>query len=394
MKILYVSSTTQPFSDLRCGGAQRTTLLLKACAQVAPTDVCVFTDDVDTSAIPENCRLVYSGYIYAGEDIYTPLPQRFLGLLGRTDLEKIYKVCPERAKITADLIARGGYDMIVVRYLPEAVKCGLAPFLDKLVIDIDDNPAKAHRMRLISSDSLSKRMFPTLKVLPDMAAMKLAEKRCLATFYSDPSEADTGRAAAYLPNISVRSMAPGAAATDEVSEDVIFFIGALQYYPNILGITHFVEKVWPEVRRSHPTARFRIAGGCDRPESIAKWNSVEGVEYLGFVKSAEDEYAGCKIAVAPIYYGTGTNIKVLEAMAMGRPCVTTPTGMRGYTGYFHDGDDVLVAADDQAYARLINRMLDDAQERRRIASNAREAVRKHFSQDAFMNVVKVLLSSL
>lgn len=108
-------------------------------------------------------------------------------------------------------------------------------------------------------------------------------------------------------------------------EHVLFF-GQLSYAPNVEGLERFLG-AWPAVARARPNARLRIAGASP-PESLrALASSFERVDVLGFVDDLASELARCRVVVAPLWQGAGTRMKVLEAMAAGRPVVGTPVGV-------------------------------------------------------------------
>jgi len=393
MRILFVSPSTDPFTNLEYGASQRTCMLLRACAQAGPTDVCSFADaDVKEEDAPANCRLVHSKHVTAADAIYMPLASRYSALIGKTDLAKIYRRNEQMSAIVHDLMSKGDYDLVVVRYLSNAVMCGLTDFMDRLVIDIDDDPVKSHLMRisLKGGHRFLGKAFDSLKVLPDRIAMNHVQRNCRGTFYSNPEEAVHPNSAA-LPNVPVRHMAADAGTG---AGKGLLFIGSLNYLPNALGISRFVEEVWPRVLLEDGDARLRIAGICDDASRITRWNSVKGVDYIGYAQSAEDEYRKCRLVIAPIYHGTGTNIKVLEAMSMGRVCVTTPTGIRGFSQFLNDGENIVVAADDEAFARRVSVLLGDPDECARIAQNARETIAQHFSTESFIQTASSFISRL
>lgn len=376
MKILFVSTSFNPFKDVSIGAAQRTHFLLKACAACAETDVCAFVKDVE-SDIP-GCKVVYSSDMEVSVVNLEPLPRRLTVLTGKPCPEHFYHVDRDRARIIDEIVARNEYDLIVIRYLESAISYGLFKYSDRLVIDIDDNPVSSHRMRISAKAGLSG-LFPVLKTLPDMRVFKYVQKKCHFTFFSNPEESRFPNSA-YLPNLPFLK-------NDEVSvdqRDVLFFVGALNYMPNRYGITHFVEKIWPVLKVRRPSLVLRIAGVCGNEQLISQWLSFPGVEYLGFVEDIRKEYSDSKIVIAPIYSGAGTNIKVLEAMSMGKVCVTTPTGMRGFGEVLVPERDLFVASDDDEFSSVIERLLDDDSTRRIICRNALEAIRNNFTEERFV----------
>ena len=126
----------------------------------------------------------------------------------------------------------------------------------------------------------------------------------------------------------------------------------------------------------------------NQQEYLDKWSKIEGVQYMGFVDDLQLEYLQAQVVVVPIYGGAGTNIKVLEAMQMRRPCVTTSYGVRGFSEYFEDNKEILIAENDTAFADNVVSLLKDEKKNHTIATNAYTAMTAHFSRKAFNEIVK------
>ena len=121
---------------------------------------------------------------------------------------------------------------------------------------------------------------------------------------------------------------------------------------------------------------------------LDKWSEIKEVKYMGFVEDLKDEYREARIVVVPIYGGAGTNIKVLEAMQMRRPCVTTTYGVRGFSEYFSDSKELLIAEDDMTFAEKVVALMNDEKHNHDIATKAYYAMKAHFSRKAFNEIVK------
>ena len=109
---------------------------------------------------------------------------------------------------------------------------------------------------------------------------------------------------------------------------------------------------------------------------------------MGFVEDLQQEYEQARVIVVPIYGGAGTNIKVLEAMQMKRPCVTTTYGIRGFSDYFEDGSEILIAQDDASFAEKVTSLLQDQKKNNTIATKAYSSLKAHFSREAFNRIVE------
>jgi glycosyltransferase involved in cell wall biosynthesis len=103
----------------------------------------------------------------------------------------------------------------------------------------------------------------------------------------------------------------------------VLFVGTGTYQPNARGLRWFVENVHPIVRESVPTV-LEVVGPLPRSRVEAR-----GVEYVGPVPELAPYYARAHAAIVPVFEGSGTRLKVVEAAAWGRPMVSTALGAEG-----------------------------------------------------------------
>ncbi|MFO0813532.1 MAG: TIGR03087 family PEP-CTERM/XrtA system glycosyltransferase [Gemmatales bacterium] len=106
------------------------------------------------------------------------------------------------------------------------------------------------------------------------------------------------------------------------------FIGALDYHPNIDAVCWFSKEVWPAVRQRFPHSTFQIVGR--RPVAkVLKLAEIPGVEVIGQVPDVRPYVHSAQIVVAPLRIARGLQNKVLEAMAMAKPVVASPSALAG-----------------------------------------------------------------
>ncbi|HKW78867.1 MAG TPA: glycosyltransferase family 4 protein, partial [Candidatus Limnocylindria bacterium] len=126
----------------------------------------------------------------------------------------------------------------------------------------------------------------------------------------------------------------------------ILFLGQLGYYPNTDALRWFRSEIWPRVRGACPETRL-IVVGPSAPPDIAEW-SADGVHVAGAVPDVRPYLAAATAVVVPLRAGGGTRIKILEALAMRCPVVSTPLGAEGLD--VTDGHDILLADGAPAFA--------------------------------------------
>lgn len=130
-----------------------------------------------------------------------------------------------------------------------------------------------------------------------------------------------------LRSVPVVTAPPSYAVTPQPCpcRPVILFVGS-DHAANLEGLSWFLGDVWPVIRAAIPDAEFHVVGGiCDRLVD----KCPEGVIARGRVASLAEAYAEAAVVVVPLLRGSGFKIKVAEAAAFGRTCVTTPVGIEG-----------------------------------------------------------------
>jgi glycosyltransferase involved in cell wall biosynthesis len=157
----------------------------------------------------------------------------------------------------------------------------------------------------------------------------------------------------------------------------LLFIGSFAHLPNLLALDFFLAGVWPLL---HGAALHIIAGA--RPEYfLARYRdrvklplSLPGIELEGFVADVRPAYERATAVLAPLMASAGTNIKILEAMAMGKAIVSTHAGVNGLD--LAPGSDFLLANSADEMAAHIETLFTDPAARRRIESTARGRVER------------------
>jgi glycosyltransferase involved in cell wall biosynthesis len=117
-----------------------------------------------------------------------------------------------------------------------------------------------------------------------------------------------------------------------------------------------------------------------------------GVEITGWVPDVRPHLARATCLVAPIRQGTGMRFKILEAMAVGLPVVTTPLGCEGIAAA--PGEDVLLGQDAAELAAAALRLMRDAPLRRKIAGRARELVRRRYTWERVVDQYEALYADV
>ena len=154
----------------------------------------------------------------------------------------------------------------------------------------------------------------------------------------------------------------------------IVFTGNMNYPPNIDAACFLVKDILPVVRKTHPEIKVLLAGA--NPHSRVLGLKSDTVNVTGWVPDIRSSYASARIFIAPMQIGTGLQNKLLEAMAMELPCITSSLANNALGA--KDDQEILIGSSPAEYALQINRLLADAEFAGKIASNGRDFVFRTF----------------
>ena len=163
--------------------------------------------------------------------------------------------------------------------------------------------------------------------------------------------------------------------------DTISFVGRMDYFPNQQCMVDFCRTTLPIVRARRPGVRLRIIG-ANPSRRILRLGSIPGVTVTGSVPDVRPHVRSTAVNVAPLAIARGTQNKILEAMAMGMPVVTSALAAGGVDAV--PGRDLLTAPTSRECAEAILRLLENPKERRQFAEAARERVLSHHTWERSM----------
>jgi sugar transferase (PEP-CTERM/EpsH1 system associated) len=163
---------------------------------------------------------------------------------------------------------------------------------------------------------------------------------------------------------------------DAVSRpDTCVFVGALDYKPNIDGISWFCREVWPGVSDALPGARLSVVGRRPVPP-VRRLANIPGVAVLGQVPDVRPFLAEARLVIVPLRMARGIQNKVLEAMAMGKAVIASPEAIDGLGA--DPTSDLVCARTAEEWVASVRSILVDADRRRRVMESARGfAVARH-----------------
>jgi polysaccharide biosynthesis protein PslH len=164
---------------------------------------------------------------------------------------------------------------------------------------------------------------------------------------------------------------------EEIKEISLFSIGSMNWIPNQEGIRWFLEKVWPDVTRQHPSLKYIIAG-----REMPSWltdSHYPNVEIAGEVDDALKFINDHTIMIVPLFSGSGIRIKIIEGMACGKTIISTSVGAEGI--HYTNQADILIADKPVDFIETITACLNDKAFLTRIGKNAQELIKKDYDRD-------------
>lgn len=157
---------------------------------------------------------------------------------------------------------------------------------------------------------------------------------------------------------------------------LVLFTGSAGYGPNQQAARLLVEEIMPRVRKQHPDCRLRLAGR----DASDKWDSYRnGRDWIEVISDPPDMrpfFKDADVFAVPLHYGGGTRLKILEAMSMAKPIVSTSIGVEGIKA--KPGVHLLLAEDNASMSEAILRLIDDESLRQSLAQQTRLLVEDEY----------------
>jgi glycosyltransferase involved in cell wall biosynthesis len=253
-----------------------------------------------------------------------------------------------------------------------------------LLLDRTLHHSASVRQRLIAALELRRTRAYEGRVLRrvDRVAVTAPEDAAALRSLAPPAQVDV------IPNgVDLEHFRPLAAPPEPAT---LVFSGKMSYHANATAVLWFVRHVLPAVRARHAGVRLRIAGS-DPPPAIRALGRDPAITVTGHLPDLRTAFAGATAAVCPVTVKVGIQNKILEAMAMGLPVVTTRQGHSGLGAVA--GRDLLVAADAAAFAAGVCRLIEDRTLRAALGRAGREYVETHHRWDVAADRLEALYRS-
>lgn len=223
------------------------------------------------------------------------------------------------------------------------------------------------------------------------------EVHCVVTMSAKDQRAVTGaqRVETLTNGVDLERFQPGGADPEPRR---ILFLGSFNHLPNVMAVDFFLREVWPSLQDLAPTLHI-IAGArhryyLDHYKDVVQLDLTgPGIEVEDFVPDVRPAYRRAAVVIAPLIASAGTNIKIMEAMAMGKAIVSTPAGVNGLDD-LESGRDLEVTTSATDMAGAIRRILEDGALRLNYERRARETVAARYGWNVVAKRQRELYESL
>jgi len=334
-------------------------------------------DELDhVSAVEAYCRDVVTVMITE-----TPRPMRshVANLLSATPYYRAVMSSMEFQAEFGALMARQRFDVVQVELLHAAHMAAHLRGVRK-VLDM-------HNVESVLYRRLVKHLRPGLRRMltwSDAVKLPAYQRRLIPEFdhclaVSDPDAAELRR---VVPGARITVIPNGVDPEEFFPQETVaepnslVFTASFTYPPNTEAMVYFCRDVLPRIRAAIPEARLSIVGQRPGPE-VEALGRLPGVEVTGRVPDVRPYLARAAVVVVPLRVGSGTRLKILEAMAMGRPVVSTSLGAEGLD--VRPGHDLEIADGAAPFAAATVALLHDPDRRARLGIHARRTAMERYA---------------
>lgn len=309
---------------------------------------------------------------------FRPVLRTLAAVPGRTPLSVAYCREPEFTRLVHQLVQSRSFDLLhaeLVRSTPHTARISGLP----KVYDAVDSLALAYR-RSFALDHLSLRQRITSwlewqKLRRYEGAVINAYDYALVSSPMDQQELSARHQTPMevIPN-GVDLEYFGFQGEEGRERELILFHGRMGYYVNVNAVLWFYHRVFPLIKERCPKVKFLVAGSGPAP-AIQALDQDPAVIVTGAVDDIRAYLGKAGISICPVFGGSGIQNKILEALAMGTPCVATSLTTQAIQ--VRGGQEILVGDTAADFAEAVVALIEDDKLRKELAWRGRAYVEQH-----------------
>ena len=397
MRLLVISQFF-PYPPIN-GGRMRVYQLVRGLSSRHGVHLLTFSasaGDIDYAGrLKSFCREVH----VVREEESRPLSLRAaFGLLSPAPRSYVTSWSREMKVLVSDQASRHRFDAAIAFGLRNAAYLKSLVGMVRVVDNENVDTAFAARLAVESQSSLVKFRRKLTRAKSRIYESKLAGLLDAALVVCEEDKEELARIAPALKARKAIHVVPNGAELalldyrgPEVDGRQIIFPGALTYSANYDSAAYFCAEILPLIKARIPDAGMIITGSTDGVDT-APFRNVPDVTLTGFLDDPRPAIAGSAVVVVPTRVGGGTRLKILEAMALGTPVVSTSFGAMGL-GAKH-GTHLLMGDTPGDFAADVCALMKDWELRARITRSARDFVAARYGWESIAQSLNQILESL
>lgn len=175
------------------------------------------------------------------------------------------------------------------------------------------------------------------------------------------------------------------------SEKSLVFVGNYLHYPNVDAVLYFHRAIWPLIKSRFPDMKFYIVGQSP-PVEVESLSLDPSIIVTGKVADVRPFLKKGRIFICPVTLGGGFRGKILEAMAAGRPVVSTSLGSEGIPAVH--GENILIADEPQEFAKAVAALIDNPDLAEKLGRNARKLMEEQYAWEKGVQVLERILEKM
>jgi glycosyltransferase involved in cell wall biosynthesis len=177
----------------------------------------------------------------------------------------------------------------------------------------------------------------------------------------------------------------------EATENKIIFTGPLFYFANYDAISYLIKDVYPLIQTKVRDVKLEVIGD-KRNVDLKELEVDSSISFQGKVEDIKPYFYKSKVCIVPLRIGGGTRFKILTAMALGVPVISTSKGAEGLE--VTSGENMLIADNPKDFADAVIRLLQDNELARKLAANARKLIEDKYDWNKIFQKYDIILEDI